>query len=182
VTSLTGITYRRKEAFRWNIPVEVSTKIFSHADMDEICESCETLKNIVIKKLEAENKKFKKLIAFLRSEIESLELNTATTEKALPLKEIVKEFTSTPEGKKAWDDAWQEQHNEWKSLVESDKISRIKYYRLINGMDQATLAKKLNTAQPNISRIEKPGYNIPVNTLEKLAKIFKVKKGALIGD
>ncbi|MBI4849836.1 MAG: helix-turn-helix transcriptional regulator [Nitrospirae bacterium] len=49
-------------------------------------------------------------------------------------------------------------------------------------MDQAALARKLRTAQPNICRIERPGYNVPIITLEKLAKIFKVKKGDLIGD
>ncbi len=146
------------------------------------CDICHSIDDHEIDKLKSENKKSKKLITFLRSEIVSLELKTAATEKAVPLKDIVKEFTSTAEGKKAWKDAWQEQITEWTALVEGGKISRIKYLRLINSMDQATLANKLETAQPNISRIEKPGYNIPVKTLEKLAKIFKVKKGDLIGD
>ena len=180
VNTPVGILYK-EQPFKWNIN-SASTKVLSLTDLDKICASCESVKDTTIKKLKNHNTKLKKLITFLRNEIATLELKTAATEKSIPLDEIVKELTSTPKGKKAWDEAWQEQHDEWKALVESGKISRIKYFRLINSMDQATLAKKLETAQPNISRIEKLGYNVPVKTLEKLSKIFKVKKGDLIGD
>jgi ribosome-binding protein aMBF1 (putative translation factor) len=95
---------------------------------------------------------------------------------------MVREVTSTPEGKRAWEAAWKEQFSEWKELVKQGKMSRIKYHRLINGIDQITLAKRLGTAQPNISRIERPGYNVPTKTLKQLAKIFKVRMEDLIGD
>lgn len=180
--SVIKIRYTDEALYKWKMPSNVSSKVLSILDLDKICESCEFVKDDEIKKLKSENVKLKKLVEFLRKEMQSLELKTAIHEKAIPLKKIVKEFTSTHEGKKAWKLAWKEQFDEWDKFVKSGKISRVKYHRLINGMDQATLAKKLKTAQPNISRIEKVGYNIPINTLEKLAKIFKVKKGDLIGD
>jgi len=180
--SLTKIRYNYETPFKWEMPTHVSTRTLSLSDLDKICKSCESVKNDEIKKLKLENRKLKKLIDFFKNEIESLELKSAASEKAVPLKKIVKEFTSTPEGKKAWDIAWKEQFGEWDELAKKGKISRIKYYRLIKGIDQATLAKKLKTAQPNICRIEKPGYNVPVKTLDRLAKILKVKKGDLIGD
>lgn len=146
------------------------------------CEDCESDKSDEIKRLQDENRKLNKVIAFLKKEMESLSLKTALDEKAIPLKDVIKEFTSTPEGKAAWQNAWDERAEEWKELVAAGKMSPVKYHRFINGMDQAALAKKLGTAQPNISRIERPGYNIPIKTLEKLAKIFKVKKGDLIEE
>lgn len=176
------IRYKKAPLFEWQMPSNVSSKVFSISDLDKICESCESVKNDEIKKLKSDNAKLKKLVSFLRNEMQSLELKTAVHEKAVPLKKIVKDFTSTPEGKKAWDTAWKEQHDEWGDLLKKGKISRIKYYRLVNGIDQATLARKLKTAQPNIVRIEKPGYNVPIKTLEKLAKIFRVKQGDLLGD
>jgi ribosome-binding protein aMBF1 (putative translation factor) len=158
------------------------SQVRSTLSKDDICEICDSIKDKEIEELKNENKKLMKLVEFLKAEIHSLELKTALTEKAVPFKKIIKEFTSTPAGKTAWQEAWDERSDEWKKLIQQGKISRIKYYRLINGMDQATLAKKLKTAQPNICRIERPGYNVPIITLEKLAKIFKVKKGDLIGD
>ncbi len=173
-----NITYKPTHKYKWEMPV----KRLTIDDLDEICETCESIKDKEIEKLKTENKKLKKLVSFLEKEIGFLELKTALNEKAVPLKKLVKEFTSTPEGKAAWQEAWDERADEWRLLAEKGKISKIKYCRLINGMDQAALAKKLKTAQPNICRIEKPGYNVPVKTLEKLAKIFKVKKGDLIED
>lgn len=142
----------------------------------------QSIKDKEIEDLKAKNAKLEKLVDFLGNEIKSLELKTALSEKAVPLKKIVKEFTSTPEDKTAWQKAWKEQFNEWNEIVKQGKMSRIKYYRLINGLDQETLAKKLGTAQPNISRIEKTGYNVPTKTLKALAKIFSVKMEDLIGD
>jgi len=164
--------YKPTYAYTWQLPVKKTTT----------CDICDVTKRSEIENLKAENRKLKRLVSFLEEEVESLQLKTALSEKAIPLKKIVKEITSTPEGKAAWQKAWDERADEWKKSAASGKISRIKYYRLINGMDQATLARKLKTAQPNICRIERPGYNVPIITLEKLAKIFKVKKGELIGD
>jgi len=172
------ITYKPTHDFKWQMP----QKTLTIDDLDEICETCDSIKGKENRKLKTANTKLKKLVNFLEEEIRTLELKTAVSEKAVPLKKIVKEFTSTPEGKRAWQEAWDERAEEWLQLANKGKISKVKYYRLINGMDQATLAKKLKTAQPNICRIEKPGYNVPVKTLDRLAKIFKVKKGDLIGD
>ena len=111
-----------------------------------------------------------------------MSLKTALEAKAVPLEKMVSKVTSTPEGKESWDKAWKEQFAEWQALVKQGKMSKIKYYRLINGIGQISLAKELGMAQPNISRIEKPGYNVPTRTLKKLAKIFGVKMEDLIGD
>jgi len=175
------VKYISKYDFRWIIPTASSYGLTPN-DLDEICKTCDSIKDKEIEKLKTENKKLKKLIRFLKDEVRALELKTALDEKAVPLKKMVEEFTSTPEGKMAWEVAWKELHKEWEELVRQGKMSRIKYYRLINGMDQKTLARKLGTAQPNISRIERVGYNVPVKTLKKLAKIFGVSMEDLIGD
>ena len=48
-----------------------------------------------------ENRKLRKLVKFLKNELRALELKTALDEKAVPLKEMIKEFTSIPEGGKS---------------------------------------------------------------------------------
>jgi len=171
-------TPKPKPAFKWQMPSQIIKELSS----DEICEACDSLKDAEIEKLKDENNKLKKLLAFWRSEAHSLMLKTATEAKAVPLKTLVDAVTSTPEGKRAWETAWKDQFAEWQELVKQGKMSKIKYYRLINGMDQMTLAKKIGTAQPNISRIEKSGYNVPTKTLKKLAEIFGVKMEDLIAD
>lgn len=172
------IEYVSVPLFEWQIP----HGIYSNLSKEEVCEICNSLKDKEIKKLRTEVAKLEKLVEFLRVEIKSLELKTALSEKAVPIKRIVNDFTSMPEGKKVWKKAWEERLYEWHKLINQGKMSRIKYYRLINGMDQKALAKKLGTAQPNISRIEKVGYNVPTKTLKQLSKIFGVRMEDLIGD
>jgi len=172
------IKYTPKQSWNWKIP----SKISSRFNLDDYCETCESIKDTEIEKLKTENRKLKKLAEFWRSETQSLTLKTALEAKAVPLDKIVSELTSTPEGKEAWGKAWKEQLDEWQTLLRQGKMSKIKYYRLMNGMDQISLAKALGTAQPNISRIEKPGYNVPITTFKKLAKIFGVKMEELIGE
>lgn len=53
-------------------------------------------------------------------------------------------------------------------------ISKIKYYRIIRGLTQNALAEKLGMQQPNMARVEKVGYPADLQTLKKLAKIFKI--------
>ncbi|KAF0145733.1 MAG: hypothetical protein FD156_708 [Nitrospirae bacterium] len=171
-------TPKPKPAFRWQMPSQIIKELSS----DEICEACDSLKDAEIEKLKDENNKLKKLLAFWRSETHSLALKTALEAKAVPLEKMVSKVTSTPEGKESWDKAWKDQFAEWQELVKQGKMSKIKYYRLLNGIDQITLAKELGMAQPNISRIEKPGYNVPTKTLKKLATIFGVKMEDLIGN
>ncbi|MFZ3122508.1 MAG: helix-turn-helix transcriptional regulator [Thermodesulfovibrionales bacterium] len=172
------IKYSPTHEWRWQIPSAIRSKF----DLDEICDTCDSIKDTEIVHLKTENKKLKKLMEFLRNEIKSLELETALTAKAVPLERLVSEVTATPEGKESWGKAWKEQFDEWQELVKQGKMSKIKYYRLMNGIDQIALSKELGTAQPNISRIEKPGYNVPTRTLKKLTKIFGVKMEDLIGD
>lgn len=170
--------YAPKLAYNWNIQPQT----ISIYDLDQICETCDSIKDSEIQKLKKENEKLLRLIEFLQDEIKSFELKTALNEKAISLKEMVKEFTSTPDGQSALQEAFKERAKEWKQLVNLGQMSRIKYYRLINGIDQKTLADKLETAQPNVSRIERPGYNVPTKTLKQLNKIFRVKMEDLIGD
>lgn len=176
------LAYPFKTNYSWIMPQKVTSEVTS-ADLllEEFCKNCDSIRDEEIKKLKTENEKLKKLVELLNNEVRSLELKTALSEKAIPLKDIVAEITSTPEGKKAWEQAWKEQFAEWQELVKQGKMSRIKYYRLINGIDQKTLAEKLGTAQPNISRIERVGYNVPTKTLKRLVEIFNVKMEDLVG-
>lgn len=175
-------TYSLKVPFHWIITDDTTAALIPAIRLDEICATCDSIKDKEIAMLEKKNSELTKLLEFWRNEAHTLTLKTALDAKAVPLEEMVAEVTSTPEGKKAWDEAWKEQFAKWRCQVEAGAISRVKYYRLINGMDQKTLAQKLGTAQPNVSRIERPGYNVPVVTLKKLAKIFKVKAEDLIGS
>ena len=69
---------------------------------------------------------------------------------------------------------------EWWQSVQTGEMSKIKYYRLINNMDQKALAEKMGTKQANISRIEQIGYKPRIKTLERLAKIFNLSLKDLI--
>ncbi|MBI4849835.1 MAG: hypothetical protein HY808_14895 [Nitrospirae bacterium] len=88
------------------------SQVRSTLSKDDICEICDSIKDKEIEGLKNENKKLKKLVEFLKAEIHSLELKTALSEKAIPIKKIIKEFTSTPEGKAAWQAAWDERAEE----------------------------------------------------------------------
>lgn len=128
------------------------------------------------------NSRVKQKVDFLRKELQILELRTALDAPAVSLKTMVDELTATPEDEAALQAAWAERKEEWAAMVAEGKMSRVKYHRLLIGMDQKTLAERLETAQPNISRIERTGYNVPTKTLKKLAVIFGVKVEDLIGD
>ncbi len=138
--SLFKIRYVDKTSFYWDFSSNIFSQYVPLSDLSKRCESCKSNNNDEV--IRIENEKLKKLVAFLKHELQSLELKTAVTEKAVPLEKVVKEFTSTQEGKKAWELAWKEQVEEWDKLLKSGKISRKKYKRLINVMDQAALNKK----------------------------------------
>lgn len=61
----------------------------------------------------------------------------------------------------------------WQEVLDK-KISKIKYFRVINELTQQALAEKLGLQQPNIARLEKLGYTPDIQTLKKLAKIFGI--------
>lgn len=76
--------------------------------------------------------------------------------------------------------AEKEREKELDKLRKKKLINGIKYYRLKNGWDQETLAKKAHTKQPAIARIENLKYNPTKKTLERYAKIFNVSPKDLL--
>jgi len=136
------------------------------------CDHCDSVK--------AENKKLKKMVEFLRQEVGALQLKTLTKEKAVPFVDVYKSVVSSPEDIKEWEQAWKEQHTEWQELVKSKKMSKIKYYRLVRGLDQKYLADKLNMKQPNIARLEKVGHTPRLETLKTIADVLCVTVEDLI--
>lgn len=60
--------------------------------------------------------------------------------------------------------------------------ANIKYYRFIIGYTQEQLAEKCDMSPRYISDIENSKGNIPVDTLEKLAKYLKVEPYLLIKE
>ena len=136
------------------------------------CDHCDSLK--------AENKKLKKMVEFLQQEVGVLQLKTLTKEKAVSFADVYKSVVTSPEDIKEWEQAWKEQHTEWQELVENKKMSKIKYYRLVLGLDQNQLADKLNIKQPNMARLEKVGHTPRVETLKKIADVLSVTVEDLI--
>ena len=61
-------------------------------------------------------------------------------------------------------------------------VANIKYYRFIIGYTQEQLAEKCDMSPRYISDIENSKGNIPVDTLEKLAKYLKVEPYLLIKE
>jgi ribosome-binding protein aMBF1 (putative translation factor) len=136
------------------------------------CEHCDSLKS--------ENKKLKKMIELLQQEVDAFQLKNLTKEKAVPLVDVYNSVVSSPEDLKEWALAWKEQKAEWQNLVKTKKMSKIKYYRLVRGLDQKQMADKLKMKQPNIARIEKVGHTPHVKTLKKIADILSVTLEDLI--
>lgn len=60
--------------------------------------------------------------------------------------------------------------------------ANVKYYRFIIGYTQEQLAEKCDMSPRYISDIENSKGNIPVDTLEKLAKYLKVEPYLLIKE
>ena len=67
----------------------------------------------------------------------------------------------------------------WQEVIDR-KISKIKYYRIINKLTQTKLARKLNMKQPNIARLEKVDYTPDISTLKKLGEVFFVNYKELL--
>lgn len=60
--------------------------------------------------------------------------------------------------------------------------SNVKYYRFSNRITQEELAERCGLSARYIGDIENDKGNIPVDTLEKIAKILKVKPHLLLKD
>ncbi len=159
---------------------QASSAILDDAIVDELCQYCNSPKDEQVLALKRENQKLSKLVKFLQAELRALELKTNLRENAISINDVVKEYSATSEGKSSLKKAWDEQYKEWSDFVKNGEMSKIKYYRLISGVSQIDLAKRLNTKQPNIARIEKVDYQPNVDTLKKLAKIFSIRVEELI--
>lgn len=60
--------------------------------------------------------------------------------------------------------------------------SNVKYYRFSSKITQEELAERCGLSARYISDIENDKGNIPVDTLEKIAKVLKVKPHLLLKD
>lgn len=67
--------------------------------------------------------------------------------------------------------------------AEKGKISYLKAWRVMRGMDQATLAATVGMSQPEVSRAERPGYarRMKGENLLRLARALHVKIEDLLG-
>lgn len=63
----------------------------------------------------------------------------------------------------------EELYQETLKAVRNGELSRITAERIRFGITQAELANRASMAQPNISRLEKPGASISVTTAKKIA-------------
>ncbi len=64
--------------------------------------------------------------------------------------------------------------------VIENKISKIKYYRIIGKMTQKDLAQRLEMEQPNVARLERVGYKPDIETLKRLGQVFKIDYKELV--
>ena len=88
----------------------------------------------------------------------------------ISLEDFIGDHLSPSEQKLMWKDFKKEL---WQEVVDK-KISKIKYYRIINKLTQTELARKLNMKQPNIVRLEKAGYAPDISTLKRLGEVFSI--------
>jgi len=68
--SIETTRYTTAPLFKWRMP----EKVLSILDLDQICETCDSIKDSEIQKLKKENEKLLRLIEFLQEEIKSFEL------------------------------------------------------------------------------------------------------------
>jgi DNA-binding XRE family transcriptional regulator len=101
-------------------------------------------------------------------------------DKLVDIGDIIAKYTSTEKGRKAFQKAEEELHKELFQEVLAGKLNRVRYYRIVNNLDQRTLAKLSGVKQPNISRIEKIGYVADADTYKKIAKVFKISYKELL--
>lgn len=80
-------------------------------------------------------------------------------------KDYLKEQLKDPEFKKAWDDI------EIESSIAKEMIGK----RIEKNISQRDLAKKINSTQAVISRIEGMNANPSINTLKRIAKALDAK-------
>lgn len=71
---------------------------------------------------------------------------------------------------------------EYFRAAELGKISFLKYYRILRGMDQLQLADRAGVTQPEIARAERPGYLLGMRgrNLKRLATALGVKVDDLL--
>jgi len=82
-----------------------------------------------------------------------------------PFKKHLREQLKDPEFKKAWDET------EIESSIAKGMIGK----RIEKNISQRDLAKKINSTQAVISRIESMNANPSINTLKRIAKALDAK-------
>ncbi len=88
--------------------------------------------------------------------------------------DLITKYTATDAGKKAFQQAQEELHAELRQDVLTGKLNKVKYYRLINSMDQKTLSGLTGIKQSNLSRVERAGYTADIDTYKKIAEVFNI--------
>jgi DNA-binding XRE family transcriptional regulator len=70
--------------------------------------------------------------------------------------------------------ARRERYRELLREAKAGSLSRAYVERIHHRMSQSELAKRLNTQQPNISRMERTGHTIRVQMAKRLAAVFEI--------
>ncbi len=92
----------------------------------------------------------------------------------IDIKDIIKELTASEDGRNLWKEAQDKVNAELWDEVVNGRMTRVKYFRIINNLTQKELAEKAHIKQPDVSRIEKAGYRGSIATYKKLADILNV--------
>jgi DNA-binding XRE family transcriptional regulator len=87
-----------------------------------------------------------------------------------PLDDLIEELKATEWGRRAYEEAdreWEEQAGE---LIHKGRLSRLRYQRIKAGLTQEALAHLSGIQQPNLQRLERPGYRGRLATYQRVAK------------
>jgi hypothetical protein len=95
-------------------------------------------------------------------------------EDLMDIDDIVAKYTATDQDKAELIQAEKELHEELYQEVLKGNLNKVKYHRLIRNMDQQTLSKLSGIKQPNLSRIERYGYEADADTYKKIAAVFEI--------
>jgi DNA-binding XRE family transcriptional regulator len=101
-------------------------------------------------------------------------------ETPVRIERMITELRSTPQGEAAWNQANQEREDYLQAAVAAGRMSKIKYYRIKQGLTQKQLANAIGTRQSNIARYERASYKAGRRTLEKVSRALGVSLAELL--